>query len=254
MIKASLVRMLKNFLSNIESLRITFLFAALIEIPRIATAFQVIHENTVFSVPLALMFAYAVSESWDAYFKNPKRYLLLFLNTFSLFCSIIIIAPTLLYIVKFRNTDVDLTKVFNYSNDTIFWFYVCTIAISTFLPLIVLAAVDAEHKPKSETKDKEPLINPIHIPSPTSEVIPLVITNEKIDVEPFNTTEEVAVATEESLILTSIENYGKTAEEISADTGIEVSKLISGRRWGLLRKLVKDGKIVKTGERYELRK
>ena len=245
MIKASLVRMLKNFLGNIENLRITFLFAALIEIPRIATAFQVIHENTVFSVPLALMFAYAVSESWDAYFKNPKRYLLLFLNTFSLFCSIIIIAPTLLYIVKFRNTDVDLTKVFNYSNDTIFWFYVCTIAISTFLPLIVLAAVDSESKPKQQ----EPMINPIHLPSPTTAEREYILpTVEPVESEPT----DVAVPTEESLILTSLENYGKTVEELSADTGIEVSKLVSGTRWGLLRKLMREGKVVKTGNKYEI--
>ena len=249
-IKDNFKRFVLAVFAGLRTMKFSFIAASGVEAPRLVIAFTVIHENTFAAIALAFMNAFAASEAWETYLLHPKKWLLLFLNLFSLTVNIIIIAPVLMFTIKYNSTAVKLTDIS--SNDFLISIYSIATTISTFLPLIVLAAVHAVRF--YEDKKTEPLINPIHIPSPTTEGRTLFVTNEKIDVEPFNTTEEVAVTTEESLILTSIENYGKTSEEISADTGIEVSKLISGRRWGLLRKLVKDGKIVKTGERYELQK
>ena len=255
-IKDNFKRFVLAVFAGLRTMKFSFIAASGVEAPRLVIAFTVIHENTFAAIALAFMNAFAASEAWETYLLYPKKWLLLFLNLFSLTVNIIIIAPVLMYTIKYNSTAVKLTDIS--ADDFLISIYSIATTISTFLPLIVLAAVHAVRI--DEGKHQEPMINPIHIPSPTTEGRQLIITNDNLNVEPVDTiTEEqplefesTEAPTEESLILTSLENYGKTVEELAANTGIEVSKLVSGTRWGLLRKLMREGKVVKTGNKYEI--
>lgn len=135
-----------DILKLISKVNLTFVLAFLIESPRLVLGFHAIRESPIFAIPLSVLIAYSASVSWEAYFQNRKRVLLLILNIFQLISAVITIAPVLYYCAMFLNLDVDLKQVIPPQYEWFILLWVTVLALSTFLPLIVLAAVSSYNK------------------------------------------------------------------------------------------------------------
>lgn len=113
----------------------TLLIAAAVEIPRWCSTFAAINEPLIVGVPLGALLAYATSVAWKAYFENTKRIGLAALNIVALVIAIFVITPVLFALTQ--SHDVKLTQVLPFE---LRWGWSGLLAITTFMPLIQLAA------------------------------------------------------------------------------------------------------------------
>lgn len=148
-----------------EKINWSLLLAGLVEIPRWSVAFMAIHEPAIFGVPLAAIITWSMSAGWERYFKNPKsNRLILFFCLLSVAVALIIITPVLYLLTEASSFRVKMTD-FDTSNIDYFrllWSF--ALGLSTFLPLIALAAVRANND--GHEKD-----NPKVIPQKTRAVV-----------------------------------------------------------------------------------
>ncbi len=130
-------------------LRIDFamLAAAIVEVPRWAVAFTAIHEPVYAAVPMGLLLAWAASEGWKTYFDNRRRILLLCINIASLVGALIVIGPVLYAMTSTPLDAIDLSQVLPPQ-----WLalWAAVLAITTFVPLVQVAAVKAYKTPKND--------------------------------------------------------------------------------------------------------
>jgi hypothetical protein len=113
----------------------TLLIAAAVEIPRWCSTFAAINEPLIVGVPLGALLAYATSVAWKAYFEDTKRIGLAALNIVALVIAIFVITPVLFALTQ--SHDVKLTQVLPFE---LRWGWSGLLAITTFMPLIQLAA------------------------------------------------------------------------------------------------------------------
>ena len=125
------------------------LAAAVVEVPRWAVAFAAIREPMWAAVPMGLLLAWAASAGWKSYFEDKSRKLLLVINATSLIGALVVIAPVL-YAMTFQPLDaINLAQVLP---PQYLWVWAIVLSITTFVPLIQVAAVKAYHAPhKSAT-------------------------------------------------------------------------------------------------------
>ena len=126
-----------NKITNIDYAMIA---AAFVEVPRWAVAFAAIREPMWAAVPMGLLLAWAASAGWKAYFEDRSRRLLLIINSASLVGALIVIAPVL-YAMTFMPLDsIDLSQVLP---SEYLWVWAIVLSITTFVPLVQVAAVKA---------------------------------------------------------------------------------------------------------------
>ena len=120
------------------------LAAAVVEVPRWAVAFAAIREPMWAAVPMGLLLAWAASAGWKSYFEDKRRKLLLGINATSLIGALVVIAPVL-YAMTFQPLDaINLAQVLP---PQYLWVWAIVLSITTFVPLIQVAAVKAYHQP-----------------------------------------------------------------------------------------------------------
>lgn len=118
------------------------LAAAFVEVPRWAVAFAAIREPMWAAVPMGLLLAWAASAGWKAYFEQRTRILLLCINVASLLGALVVIAPVL-YAMTYMPLDaIDLSAVLP---PRLLWIWAAVLAVTTFVPLVQVAAVKAYH-------------------------------------------------------------------------------------------------------------
>ena len=116
------------------------LLAAAVEIPRWTVTFLAIHEPLWVGVPLGALLAYAASEGWKAYFVDNRRWVLLTFNVATLLAATFVITPVLFALASGPIEQLDLTRILPAQ-----WLLALAgvLAVTTFAPLIQLAAVKA---------------------------------------------------------------------------------------------------------------
>lgn len=119
------------------------LLAAAVEIPRWTVTFLAIHEPLWVGIPLGALLAYATSEGWKAYFLAPRRYKLLVFNVVSLAAATFVITPVLFSMASAPINEIDLAALLPPA-----WLlaWAGVLAVTTFAPLIQLAAVKSTPK------------------------------------------------------------------------------------------------------------
>ena len=121
------------------------LLAAAVEIPRWTVTFLAIHEPLWVGIPLGALLAYATSEGWKAYFADPHRIKLLVFNVASLLAATFVITPVLFSMASAPIDEIDLAALLPFE-----WLlaWSAVLAVTTFAPLIQLAAVKSTPKEK----------------------------------------------------------------------------------------------------------
>ena len=121
------------------------LLAAAVEIPRWTVTFLAIHEPLWVGIPLGALLAYATSEGWKAYFADPHRIKLLVFNIASLLAATFVITPVLFSMASAPIDEIDLAALLPPA-----WLlaWAGVLAVTTFAPLIQLAAVKSTPKEK----------------------------------------------------------------------------------------------------------
>ena len=117
---------------------VAMLAAAVVEVPRWYVAFAAINEPPAAAVSMGLLLAWGASAGWKSYFENRRRVMLLAINVVSLVGALFVIAPVIYAMTFTPLEDVDLSLILDP-----FWLAVwaAVLAITTFVPLIQLAAV-----------------------------------------------------------------------------------------------------------------
>jgi len=133
-----------NKITNIDYAMIA---AAFVEVPRWAVAFAAIREPMWAAVPMGLLLAWAASAGWKAYFEDKSRVLLLIINSASLIGALIVIAPVLYAMTYMPLDSIDLSQVLP---PEYLWVWAIVLSITTFVPLVQVAAVKA-YRAKSAT-------------------------------------------------------------------------------------------------------
>lgn len=116
--------------------------AAFVEVPRWAVAFAAIREPMWAAFPMGLLLAWAASAGWKAYFEDKSRHLLLVINAASLIGALIVIAPVLYAMTFMPISEIDLSQVLP---SRYLWVWAIVLSITTFVPLVQVAAVKAYH-------------------------------------------------------------------------------------------------------------
>ena len=134
-----------------------FILAAFTETPRWTVAFRAIHESAWIGVPLGVLLAFSTAKAWRRYFEQPDNLWLLSFNVASVAIAVAVISPVLYALTK--TETVDLAQVLQ---PWALGVWACLLAVSTFSPLVQLAAVtDAPAlqscKPRTKT---------VHHPAP----------------------------------------------------------------------------------------
>jgi len=134
-----------------------FVLAAFTETPRWTVAFKAIHEPTWIGIPLGILLAFATARAWRRYFEEPSNRWLLAFNVASVVIAVAVIAPVLYALAGIgadakADVDIVLSKALSP-----FWLGVWSVllAVTTFSPLIQLAAVTDILKP-----DTKPEVQP----------------------------------------------------------------------------------------------
>lgn len=120
--------------SNID---FALILAAVTETPRWTVAFVAINEPLWIGVPLGLLLAFATSKAWRFYFRTRSTGMLIF-NVFSILMAVAVIAPVLFAMTSVPPADVRMADVLPVQG---IWAWAIIMAVTTFVPLIQLAAV-----------------------------------------------------------------------------------------------------------------
>lgn len=129
------------------------MLAAAVEIPRWTVTFLAIHEPLWVGVPLGALLAYAASEGWKGYFADKRRWFLLCFNVVSLCAATFVITPVLYAMASGPVEQLDLTRILPPQ-----WLaaWAGVLAVTTFAPLIQLAAVKAAPRNAAHAPDAAP--------------------------------------------------------------------------------------------------
>ncbi len=134
---------LKSFAGYIKSkIDWALVLAAVTEIPRWAIAFTAVNEPIWVGVPLGALLAWAMKEGWEKYFAT-KHPLLLFFNIWTLVSATFVISPVLYTMITHEMGSVTLEHFRIAEVDPFLMIWSAILATTTFIPLIVIAAVRA---------------------------------------------------------------------------------------------------------------
>lgn len=139
------------------------ILAALVEVPRWSVAFLAIHEPWIFGVPLAIIITWSMQAGWSRFFKKGGN-LILALDLLALTIAVAIITPVLYLMTEPTGAtqqilfmSIPVVNISNFSLQDMNWvklFWSFCLALSTFLPLIGLAAVSAANEQDKHEENK----------------------------------------------------------------------------------------------------
>lgn len=139
-----------------------FILAAFTETPRWTVAFQAIHEPAWIGVPLGVLLSFATAKAWRRYFENHDKRLLSF-NVASMAIAVLVIAPVLYTMTRIPAQGALVVDLATVLDPIALGAWACLLAVTTFLPLVQLAAVTelkpvvqmpVVHKAKTPTANK----------------------------------------------------------------------------------------------------
>lgn len=133
---------MNNFKNNLtEWLRNNVDFALFLavftETPRWAVAFMAVNEPLWVGVPLGVLLAFATSHAWRAYFETRNRGLFAF-NVASILIAVAVIAPVLFAMTSAPADEVNIANVLSNEMRGV---WSTLLALTTFIPLVQLAAI-----------------------------------------------------------------------------------------------------------------
>jgi hypothetical protein len=117
------------------------ILAIFTETPRWTVAFMAVHEPLWVGIPLGVLLAFATSHAWRAYFASRHAGLLAF-NIASILIAVAVIAPVLFAMIFHPATEINIAEVLPVR---LAWIWAALLAVTTFLPLVQLAAVQGLH-------------------------------------------------------------------------------------------------------------
>jgi hypothetical protein len=117
------------------------ILAIFTETPRWTVAFMAVHEPLWVGIPLGVLLAFATSHAWRAYFATRHAGLLAF-NIASILIAVAVIAPVLFAMIYHPATAINIAEVLPVQ---LAWGWAALLAVTTFLPLVQLAAVQGLH-------------------------------------------------------------------------------------------------------------
>jgi hypothetical protein len=131
-------RIAATVVAQFKRIDVAMVAAAIVEVPRWYVAFAAIKEPWWAAVPMGILLAWGASAGWKAYFADRRRWLLLAINVTSLVGALVVIAPVL-YAMTFTPLDeINLALVMS---QELLMAWAATLAITTFIPLVQIAAV-----------------------------------------------------------------------------------------------------------------
>lgn len=239
----------------------TLLIAAAVEIPRWCSTFAAINEPLYVGVPLGALLAYATSVAWKAYFENPKRKGLMWLNLAGLVIAIAVITPVLFALTE--SHEVKLTQVLL---TELRWGWSGLLAITTFMPLIQLAAAkhatqvvvsDDSESPNMEPKITENSLNSVIVKVMDAQVVAddAQATLEEAHTDDAPTSESTQLDNVSIQIIDAIRSGATTPYAISKRTGIAQTTLKRKQgdmHIGRLPQLVAAGHLTNGGSDYRI--
>lgn len=133
---------MNNFRSNLnnwikENIDFALLLAVFTETPRWAVAFMAVNEPLWVGVPLGVLLAFATSHAWRTYFETRNQSLFIF-NVVSVGIAVAVIAPVLFAMTSKEAQEVNVASILPV---WMTWIWSTLLALTTFMPLVQLAAV-----------------------------------------------------------------------------------------------------------------
>lgn len=155
------------------------------EVPRWTFAFKAAHEPIWAGCALAILISYAAAHAWEEYFRLHS-WLLLTLNSLSLFFGVYTIAPVLYLMSSAQDhATVQLSDVFSA------WFigsWSIVLACTTFLPLIQVAVVEVRRRdrvqPEVQPKAKKVIlqtVETVQMPAAIVQPVAPIVQAEEVD-------------------------------------------------------------------------
>lgn len=145
-----------------DSIDFPLILAVCTETPRWTVTFMAIHEPLWIGVALGVLLAFATSKVWKHYFATRSWITLLF-NVLALILSVVVISPVLFAMTEKEPDQVDIMQVLPDWRWRAGWS--TALALTTFVPLVQLAAVHGATVKPTKTEDK---------PSTTENETPIV--------------------------------------------------------------------------------
>ncbi len=124
---------LQNWLKN--NVDFALFLAVLTETPRWTVAFMAVHEPLYVGIPLGVLLAFATSHAWRTYF-DTRNNKLFALNVTSIVIAVAVIAPVMFAMTSSETVDINAVLP-----SGAVWVWATLLALTTFLPLVQLAAV-----------------------------------------------------------------------------------------------------------------
>lgn len=115
--------------------------AMVTETPRWTVAFIAIHEPLWIGVPLGILLSFATSRAWRFYFETRSQMMLIF-NAVSLAMAVFVITPVLFAMTQVPPHEVNIMQTLPVA---MVWVWSAILALTTFVPLVQLAAAEAPH-------------------------------------------------------------------------------------------------------------
>ena len=134
-----------------ENIDFPLVLAMVTETPRWTVAFIAIHEPLWIGIPLGILLAFATSKAWRYYFRTGSKGMLIF-NVISVLMAITVITPVLFAMTEVPPDQVQIGKVLS---DLGVWVWTAILALTTFIPLIQLAAVEKQREAPQEPQEAQ---------------------------------------------------------------------------------------------------
>lgn len=204
-----------------------FVLAAFTETPRWTVVFKAIHEPTWIGVPLGVLIAFATAKAWRRYFEEPSNKKLLSFNVASVIVAVLVISPVL-YALAGISVNADTSKDGIILSEALspFWLRLWSVllAVTTFSPLIQLAAVTDGQKPDTKTEQQ-----PAKRVTRTAKTTQTLELSEQVEEQPvhFAVVEPVQLEDSAQIDLTSLPIEQKKVYALQAlrNEDVNISKL-----------------------------
>lgn len=121
-----------------DNIDFALILAVCTETPRWTVTFLAIHEPLWIGISLGVLLAFATSKVWRYYFAT-RSWVTLTFNVLAIILAVAVISPVLYAMIEHKPDQVDIAQVLQ--DSTLRWFWSYGLALTTFVPLVQLAAV-----------------------------------------------------------------------------------------------------------------
>jgi len=198
-----------------------FVLAAFTETPRWTVVFKAIHEPMFIGIPLGVLIAFSTARAWRRYFEEPTNQKLLWFNIISVAVAVLVISPVLYALTSANSGEIVLSEALS---PKLLRLWSVLLAVTTFSPLIQLAAVTDGQKP-----DTKPEPQPAKRVTRTAKTTQTLELSEQVEEQPvhFAVVEPVQLEDSAQIDLTSLPIEQKKVYALQAlrNDDVNISKL-----------------------------